>query len=369
MNLRTMNLRTMGATILALGLMVCDQLPAAAQWTATILHHPPGALSSVGYGAGAGAQVGATYAPGEHASLWTGSAASLVDLHPAGASASRAYDVEGLQQAGVVEFGFTSHAAIWYGTAASFVDLHPVGASESEIRATDGANQAGGIDIGLGHAAVWSSTPGSMVDIHPGVADASGAFAIDGFEVGGAIYGGFGEHAGYWATPTHIFTDLHPAGTSRSVVRALVPGLQGGDVSIIPTGAQHAALWSGSAASFVDMNPPGYAGSTIAAMDGAYQVGWAYPGPPGIHAGIWSGTAASFIDLHAYLPAGYTQSQAEGVWTDGLGRIQVVGYANHLTDAGARLEAVLWTIPEPSTAIIALGMASALLARRRRRGE
>ena len=47
------------------------------------------------------------------------------DLHPAGVSASYAYAMSGNQQAGDVYLNGPDHAAIWSGTAASFVDLHP----------------------------------------------------------------------------------------------------------------------------------------------------------------------------------------------------------------------------------------------------
>jgi hypothetical protein len=69
------------------------------------------------------------------AALWSGTAASLVGLHPDGAFASEANGVSNGRQAGWATFAANQHAGYWSGTAASWVDLHPAGATDS--RATD----------------------------------------------------------------------------------------------------------------------------------------------------------------------------------------------------------------------------------------
>lgn len=53
-----------------------------------------------------------------------GTAASWVDLHPTGASESRAWAVSGGRQVGWATFGGNYHVSLWSGTAASRVDLH-----------------------------------------------------------------------------------------------------------------------------------------------------------------------------------------------------------------------------------------------------
>lgn len=59
------------------------------------------------------------------------------------------------------------HAGVWTGTAASFVDIHPSGATDSEIRSSFGAQQVGRAAIGgANHAALWSGTASSYVDLH-----------------------------------------------------------------------------------------------------------------------------------------------------------------------------------------------------------
>jgi len=73
------------------------------------------------------------------ASLWSGTAASWVDLTPTGSNWSIAYGVDGGQQVGYVNFGGgNDRAGLWSGTADSWVDLHsflPPGFENSEAHA------------------------------------------------------------------------------------------------------------------------------------------------------------------------------------------------------------------------------------------
>jgi hypothetical protein len=66
-----------------------------------------------------------------HALLWSGTAASMVDLHPvSGFEDSWAADTDGTHQVGyATSLGPNAgyHASLWSGTAASLVDLHPAG--------------------------------------------------------------------------------------------------------------------------------------------------------------------------------------------------------------------------------------------------
>ncbi len=75
---------------------------------------------------------------------WNGTAASVVDLHPAGFGHSEAYGVAGGSQVGIgSSFGADQHALLWNGTAASVVDLHPAGFTESRASAVAGGSQVG----------------------------------------------------------------------------------------------------------------------------------------------------------------------------------------------------------------------------------
>ncbi len=63
----------------------------------------------------------------DRASLWSGTAASWVDLTPTGATRfarSRAFGVQGGQQVGYATVGDHERASLWRGTAGSWVDLH-----------------------------------------------------------------------------------------------------------------------------------------------------------------------------------------------------------------------------------------------------
>jgi hypothetical protein len=344
-------------------LVIAIAMPCYAQWSVTILH-PSTADQSVGRGAASGIQVG-EFNGTSHAALWTGSAGSLVDLHPTGVGAvsSIAYAAALTEQAGAVTFGFSSHASLWKGSAATWVDLNPIGISSSLARATDGGNEVGEINVGAAHAAYWSGSPGAYMDIHPGVADASGAYDVQGGEIAGVAVISGGTHAAYWTGITHMFTDLHPAGASNSWALAVTATQQGGWAAL--GSGVHAALWSGSAASFVDLNPSATVGSEIYGMDTGVQVGYEQVGSA-LHAALWHGTAASFVDLQSFMPSGYSNSQARAVWTDGAGAVQVVGYADHATDSGTRIEAILWTaVPEPASLTLISALIPALLRRPR----
>lgn len=58
-----------------------------------------------------------------HAGLWSGTAASWVDLHPAGSESSQAFGTSGTQQVGYAVIGGMTHAGLWGGTAESWEDL------------------------------------------------------------------------------------------------------------------------------------------------------------------------------------------------------------------------------------------------------
>jgi List-Bact-rpt repeat protein len=132
----------------------------------------------VGYVSNASYPYGETlsYHPLSHAVLWTGSAASAVDLNPAGYTASEALATNGTQQGGWAYNSLplqSQHAALWSGTADSFIDMNPAGYSDSRITALTATQQVGdgwagpmGAMGSVRHALVWSGTPGSVVDLN-----------------------------------------------------------------------------------------------------------------------------------------------------------------------------------------------------------
>jgi hypothetical protein len=334
-------------------------VPAHAQWTVVYLHPAP-VHDSDGYGIGGGQQVGATHAaPGSpvHAALWTGSAASWVDLNPGGiVDSSEAFAAGGGQQVGDVHIagGTSIHASLWSGTAASWVDLNPPGALFSDARGVRAGQQAGYGEFGTpvvaqSHAGLWTGTAASWVDLHPLGSINSQAFATDGVrQVGYADIGpsGVDRHASLWSGSAASWVDLHPAGASVSLAVGVHGGQQVGVVNIL-NGPDRASLWSGTAASWVDLSPAGSQRSDASAVDAGEQVGHAtYPGPVD-HAGLWRGSAASWVDLHAFLTPDYDYSYADGISHNG-GFTYVVGTAHNIVLG--REEAVMWVSEGPCTA-------------------
>jgi hypothetical protein len=98
--------------------------------------------------------------------MWSGTAESWRDLHPAEATLSRAYDVYEGQQVGVAKINDVVRASLWNGTAESWTDLHPVGASNSSLRAVHDGLQVGYAELdGVRCAAIWSGSADSFEDL------------------------------------------------------------------------------------------------------------------------------------------------------------------------------------------------------------
>jgi len=336
---------------------------AHAQWTVTNLHPSAGARSRA-QGSADGRQGGYAFVGGvDHAIAWTGTSASAQDVHPAGASYSRIYNVAraasdaAADAVGVARFGF-DHAAHWSGSTYTFVDLHPADGFSSVGYDTDGTQQVGIVYIGtppggLYHASLWTGTADSWVSLHPGSVSSFAYGCGDGMQVGYANFGGSFFNASLWHGTADSWVNLHPAAASDSVAYAVVgspgaPGQQGGVAGI--NGVDHASIWSGTAESWVDLHPAGATESEVSgigrAADGTFvQVGSALFGAVR-RAGYWTGSAASWVDLSAALTGSWGDTEAESVWIDG-GQMFVSGWGRNLTTN--RDEALLWTGPAPTT--------------------
>ncbi|MFO1460484.1 MAG: hypothetical protein U1G08_13880 [Verrucomicrobiota bacterium] len=112
-----------------------------------------------------------------HAVRWSGSAATALDIHPAGYVASEALCTTVTQQGGwgLVLNGavYSQHAMIWSGSGETAVDLHPVGYTDSKVTALNGSHQVGEGWVGaqggytsVRHALVWSGTADSALDLN-----------------------------------------------------------------------------------------------------------------------------------------------------------------------------------------------------------
>jgi hypothetical protein len=349
------------------------------EWEVTILHPTGDHYESGAHSASGAEQAGfaTAYEPFYRwydlwrAGLWSGTAESWVDLHPADAWESCAYGSGDGQQVGVAHVfdgdrgDWFNHAGLWSGTAESWVDLHPAQYGLFEISrayATDGGRQVGeaGWYWHQTVASLWTGTAESWVDLHPydfpgSYWDWSCAFGVCGNEVVGHIIGA-GEHAMLWTVEPYSWVDLHPPKAKFSVGSVAYDVSDGQQVGVVVFNKHYqgsksrASLWSGTAESWVDLHPDGYLQSVARGVSHGFQAGSATMDPIAYwywmdgdwHAGIWSGTAGSWVDLHTLLPAEYVSSIAQDIEVTATD-IWVVGSAEYYDESfQRRSHAVVW---------------------------
>lgn len=199
------------------------------------------------------------------AALWSGTAASHVNLHPnvpeASAGVSTVFAISGSQQGGHVfqAFGYDwfSRASLWSGSAASWVNLHPAGGqTHSSVRGMAGTQQVGWTAWSGVHperAALWHSTAASYISLHPIGSTYSEAFATNGTQqVGYFINSAFIQHAALWSGTADSVVSLNPTGATAARALGISGQYQVGWATI--GGVQRAGLWSGTADSWVDLH-------------------------------------------------------------------------------------------------------------------
>lgn len=322
--------------------------PVAAQWTVTNLHPGPVAVISEGHSVNGTQQAGTifdnTLAITPQASVWNGTAASWVNLNPAGALYSFAYETNGSQQVGYSRIAGVDRAGIWSGTAGSWVDLHPATAVSSYGYGISATQQVGTAGFGSGtRASLWTGTAASWVDLSPTGAGVSIAHATNGVNQVGSAFVGGQNRASLWSGSAASWVDLTPAGATQSEAFAVAGAAQAG-VAVVG-GVFRASLWTGTSASWIDLAPAGAAYSYAYGVFDGNQVGYSAVG--GVErASFWSGTSASWFDLSTVLTGSWGNTYAQGIWSDGV-FIHVAGYG--FNNTSGRTEALLWTrpIPEP----------------------
>jgi hypothetical protein len=211
-----------------------------------------------------------------HALLWSGSAASYVDLHPSGIwTDSLARAVAGGQQVGNINYYFqgnesspqsAEHAALWRGSSAGVVDLHPngIGCQRSYANDTDGSQQ-----VGYGYfptsanttpyrALLWSGTAASAVVLHPPGFTHSFAEGVGGGQQVGYAFNTQGDGYGralLWRGTAASVVSLHSANylsTSALATNGTTQVGSGGGPNTLYQ--SHALRWSGTANSVFDLH-------------------------------------------------------------------------------------------------------------------
>lgn len=240
--------------------------------------HPAGFRTSAALDSDGQRQVGHGSGPStgyyRHALLWNGSAGDRVDLHPAGQwNDSSAVATAGDQQVGNINYYFytsyeriiVEHAALWRGSAASVVDLHPTdsGCQRSYAVDTDGSRQVGHAycpavpNTAPYQALLWSGTAGSAVVLHPTGYTHSFAEGIHGGEQVGYAFNYLGDgysRALLWRGTAASVVELHPDGYLGSAARATNGIHQVGSGADAASYQSHALRWSGTAGSVLDLH-------------------------------------------------------------------------------------------------------------------
>jgi hypothetical protein len=338
--------------IIQLAALTLAASAASAQWNVTNLH-PAGATQSNAYAIGpgpSGVQAGgsAIIANASHAALWSGSAASFVDLHPAGATSSGVNGVSGGQQVGSTTIFGSTLATVWSGTAAGVQYLT---STETSLAYCISNGMIGGAygTSSANQACHWigtTRTPDSGGSVVLGVDNPNrvGSVRTGSFPL-------FGSNAVMWSGSSTSAVSLHPAGAFNSSATGVSGNQQVGRVSFQQFGTNRAALWTGSAASFVNLHPAVATASECLAVNNGVQVGFTMlidPNDPNMNsisrAAMWTGTAATWVNLHAFLPSNFYTSTATGVYRN-AGVTYIVGYGFNNTTA--RTEALLWTSLPP----------------------
>ncbi len=317
-----------------------------------------------------------TYGP--RATLWSAPDGHVGDLNlPTFYSQTQIDGVSATQQIGFgVRTSFQggdlkNHALLWSGTAASLVDLHPSTFNSSFGTAVGDTLQVGdGTPTGSTHthALLWSGTADSMVDLHPSAFDDSFALAVGGgHQVGYGTRGtGSSVHdALLWTGTAASVVDLRPSTYTFTFAYGVDANQQVGLGIPVDGTDKHALLWSGSADSVMDLNPSGYASSEAHAVLNETQVGFGKPNSSSSNQALaWSGDAGSYVNLQSLLPTfsgvSMTTSMALSIDPDG----NIWGVAR---DASNNIYAVEWSppsIPEPGTSTIVLLAVLCLLLRR-----
>lgn len=343
------------ACVIIRSCIICSLVAASgacAQWSIVNVH-PSAATYSNLYSVNANQQCGqARINSFSHASIWSESADSWIDLHPftASPSSSEAFATNGTQQVGRAVLGDSpsgNHASLWSGTAASWVDLNPPGARNSIATSLWRDTQVGqSVFPALGVVAtLWRGSAASFVLLNPANSTASEALGVAfDQQVGRAVINGTG-HASLWFGTAASWISLNPPGATDGYAQSTDGSQQAGWIQF--GSVARASLWSGSANSWIDLHPAAAASSYALSTNGGLQVGITLINTMS-RASLWNSSAHSWVDLHTLLPSNYTTSTAYAIWSDSTSTY-IGGYA--FNSQTSRTEAIIWKRPSPQPCI------------------
>jgi len=211
--------------------------------------HPTGAASSWISAMNGDEQGGVVVVEGaaQHAALWRGNS-DWIDLHT-GPSSSSVQAVHSGRQAGAVDLGGRTSAFLWSGTAASAVELGPDSVDFSVVNGMDETHQVGFYWSPDQHACMWTGTKESFLDLNPTGSEQSIAWgAGSGYQVGAYLPIPHGAaHACIWSGSADSVVDLgdFAPGSTTHATSVWTQGQTiyvGGYIDNYPNG-QEALLW------------------------------------------------------------------------------------------------------------------------------
>lgn len=238
------------------GYRYADNQPHAGYWNGSAsswVDLNPGSASSKAYGAAGGQVVGEV---NNCAALWSGTS-QWINLDPGWASVypyGNGPDSQALAIADSQEVGYADndmgecHATLWTGTKASCVDLNPKWGMYSQAVGVSAGQQVGYASTGLGyaHASLWTGTAASWLDLNPTVANQSWALGVfHGQQVGRATISGV-NHASLWSGSSQSWVDLSallPLSLRSGSSEANAIYTSSGITWIVGSANGHAVLW------------------------------------------------------------------------------------------------------------------------------